>query len=268
MKTYMSPGNWYVQMLLAAADVKGIPQRATTMEEFILELKTVLEGVRVPMRPIEYLFEHSKFHLNCDGDWLEFGVFSGATINMAAKWRSKNCGPDAKVHGFDTFMGLPETWDRGENVSAIEKGAFNRNGSFPGVEPNVVLHKGLFADTLPGFIKEGRRRREETGKEDPGVSYMHVDCDLYTGASQSLLMNAPRMRPGMVLVFDELINYKGYRNHEMKALWEWLAVTGLHVHALAVMAPSKPIANGEAMVLNPPDDLGWLSQSVAFLVVP
>jgi hypothetical protein len=82
--------------------------------------------------------------------------------------------------------------------------------------------------------------------EDPGITYLHVDCDLYTGSSQALLLNAPRMRPGTVIIFDELINYPNYRDHEVKALWEWLSATGLHLRVIGVL----PANDQEAMILN------------------
>jgi hypothetical protein len=50
------------------------------MEDFILELKDVLEGVRISRRPIHYLFDKISFLLSCDGDWMEFGVFSGTLL--------------------------------------------------------------------------------------------------------------------------------------------------------------------------------------------
>lgn len=93
---------------------------------------------------------------------------------------------------------------------------------------------------------------------DPGISYMHIDCDLYAGASQALLMNAPRMQPGMILVFDDLINYKGYRENEIKALWEWLAATGFGLRPVAVFPSIDKKAEGAAMVADPPRDLGVL----------
>lgn len=59
-----------------------IPFQARTMEEFIIELKTVLEGNRVDMRPINYLFSRADFLLNCNGDWMEFGVFDGKKFRL------------------------------------------------------------------------------------------------------------------------------------------------------------------------------------------
>merc|ERR1712087_704292 len=54
------------------------------------------------------------------------------------------------------------------------------------------------------------------------VSFIHVDSDLYSSAISVLQLLTPRIQPGAVLVFDELINYPGFREGEMRALYEWL----------------------------------------------
>ena len=46
--------------------------------------------------------------------------------------------------------------------------------------------------------------------------------------------------PGCVLLFDDLINYPDYRDHEIKALWEWLDSTGRKVEVSNVNAPPEP----------------------------
>ena len=78
------------------------------------------------------------------GDWglnLEFGVFSGETINHMAKLR-----PDMKFTGFDSFEGLPEDMDTGEKL--VPAKVFDRGGEPPEVEDNVTLVKGWFDDTI------------------------------------------------------------------------------------------------------------------------
>ena len=43
---------------------------------------------------------------------MEFGVFRGDTINIAADYRKHYCEINPPpIFGFDTFEGLPETWD-------------------------------------------------------------------------------------------------------------------------------------------------------------
>ena len=101
------------------------------------------------------------------------------------------------------------------------------------------------------------------------ASYLHIDCDLYAGARDALALLSPLIRPGTVLVFDDLINYAAYRDHEAKALWEWLASTGLHVRVVGVKGPLPGAAGagGSAMELEPSTRHPHHQQSVAFLVV-
>ena len=46
--------------------------------------------------------------------------------------------------------------------------------------------------------------------------------------------------PGCVLLFVDLINYPDYRDHEIKALWEWLDSTGRKVEVSNAIAPPEP----------------------------
>ena len=48
---------------------------------------------------------------------------------------------------------------------------FSQDGKLPAVPPNVRLVPGLFADTLPGWLKE---RDAEAGGRMPNITYMHV----------------------------------------------------------------------------------------------
>ena len=93
--------------------------------------------------PLTYVFEHMKLKHKPDTLWLEFGVFSGKTINYISKFTNE------KVYGFDSFEGLPEKWRDG-----FDKGWFNTNGNLPTVNNNVELIKGWFHETLLSFIQE------------------------------------------------------------------------------------------------------------------
>ena len=47
-----------------------------------------------------------RLHAACDGDWMEFGVFTGGSVNKTALWRRRHCPRScAPVYGFDTFTG-------------------------------------------------------------------------------------------------------------------------------------------------------------------
>jgi hypothetical protein len=160
-------------------------------------------------------------------DWganLEFGVFSGTTINTLAKAR-----PDLHFHGFDSFEGLPEDWDMGQKNVKAE--AFDRKGELPEVEDNVTLWKGWFDDTVLKWI----------GKHaDQNISYLHVDCDIYSSTVTILENLNSRIKQGTIIRFDELacwrhvfgeasprgkanrVMYTTWKDHEWKAMNEWL----------------------------------------------
>lgn len=135
-----------------------------------------------------------------EGLWLEFGVYQGDSINFIAR-RARGV-----VVGFDSFEGLPALW-----TISYARGAFTLAGQLPRVEANVRLVKGLFAETLPPFLKE---------HPDLGVSLLHVDCDLYQSAKDVLLALGPRIHPGTVVVFDEFVTL--YPDDESRAFREFL----------------------------------------------
>lgn len=139
-----------------------------------------------------------------DGLYMEFGVYSGTTINHIASV------VPFTVHGFDSFQGLPEQWG---NVPA---GKFDRNGNLPEVRENVVLHVGWFDETLPKFLES----------HSDNAAFIHIDSDLYSSARTILELLRPRIVPGTVIVFDEFFNYPGWREHEYKAFQEFIATSG------------------------------------------
>lgn len=139
--------------------------------------------------------------------FLEFGVFSGNTINIISKYTPENI-----IYGFDSFEGLPEKWERTDNLNYFEKGYFNTNGNFPVVNKNVALIKGWFNETLPKFMKNN----------DRPISFLHIDCDLYSSTKCVFDIVKENIQNNCIIVFDELVNYGGFENGELKAFYEFI----------------------------------------------
>jgi predicted O-methyltransferase YrrM len=148
------------------------------------------------------LLTHALSMAKGDGLFLEFGVATGRTISHMAGLRR------SIIYGFDSFEGLPELWRSG-----FDEGAFA--GHPPSVPSNVTIVKGLFAETVPNFL---------VSHPDP-VSFLHVDCDLYSSTKCVFDLLAPRLNPGTVIVFDEYWNYPGWQQHEYKAFLEFIGQT-------------------------------------------
>lgn len=160
-------------------------------------------------KPISYVFERNL--VSDDGLWLEFGVFTGASINRIATWN-----PQHKVYGFDSFEGLPEHWE-GRTDHVMGKGTFNLGGNMPPVLENVELIKGWYQDSVPKFFSE---------HPEP-ISFMHIDSDIYSSAKIILNAAVPQIKNGCIIVFDEMVEYPGFHLHEWKAWWEFVDATNI-----------------------------------------
>ena len=109
------------------------------------------------------------------------------------------------------FVGLPEAWTPG-----ARKGAFDVKGKLPPVRKNVQLWPGFFEQTLPQFAEQVSER----------VSFLHIDCDLYSATKTVLDLLGDRLQPGCVIVFDEYFNYPDWKDGEYKAFAEYIAKSG------------------------------------------
>ncbi len=147
------------------------------------------------------LLEFALGQCTVDGLVMEFGVYRGASMSFIA------AHVDTAVHGFDSFEGLPEDWTYYQ-----KQGRFDLGGKPPMLDrPNIHLHKGRFNDTLPQFLST----------HSGPARFVHVDCDLYSSTRVVLDLLADRIVPGTILVFDEYLNYPGWREHEFRAFQEF-----------------------------------------------
>lgn len=123
---------------------------------------------------------------------------------------------------------MPEAW-----FGPLKKHALTTEGLLPPVRPNVSLIKGNFEQTLPPFVAA---HRHET------VSFMHLDSDLYSAARTVLTEMKDMLRPGTVIVFDELFNYPRWEEGEYKALMEFSAEANMAFEYLGYIRTGSQVA--------------------------
>jgi predicted O-methyltransferase YrrM len=162
-------------------------------------------GLETQREVLEYALSQTQV----PGHYLEFGVYTGGTTRFLARQIRKGRKGDGRIHGFDSFEGLPQAWS-GFNLGPA---AFSTGGKLPRVPANVVLHKGWFSETIPKWC----------GEVAGPVAFIHVDCDLYSSTVDVLEALRERMQPGTVIVFDEYFNYPNWEQHEFKAWREFVA---------------------------------------------
>ena len=124
------------------------------------------------------------------------------------------------------FSGLPEDWRTG-----FEKGVFAQ--PHPDVSENVELLQGLFVDTIPPFLSSTAHQN---------VSFIHIDCDLYSSTKTIFNLLGDRIVPGTVIVFDEYLGYPSWQQHEYRAFQEYVAANQVRYRYLGFASSHTSVA--------------------------
>ena len=139
--------------------------------------------------------------------YLEFGVYRGVSMRY---WSQALRHPESRLHGFDSFEGLPEDFDVG---GGYPRGRFSTGGVPPELDdPRVSFFKGWFQETLPLYELPGHE-----------VLVVNMDADLYSSTIFVLRHLREAFRPGTYLYFDDLSRPE----HEAKAFEEFMRESGL-----------------------------------------
>ena len=144
--------------------------------------------------------------------YLEFGVSRGWSMRY---WSGLLRHPEALLHGFDTFSGLPLPW-----LPTAGKGAFSTSGVRPNIsDDRITYFVGLFEETLPAYEWPEYERL-----------VVNIDADLYSSAVLVLSFIRERLEPGSYLYFDEF----HHRGDEMRAFDEFVSETGMRFRLVGV----------------------------------
>ena len=121
--------------------------------------------------------------------------------------------PEATLHGFDSFEGLPEDW------FPYRKGHFGVGGRMPEIDDaRVAFFKGWFEDVLPRYT---------VAPHD--VLVIAIDADLYSSTICVLRHLRPHITTGTFVYLDDM----SQPDHEPRALAEFMAESGLRFAAVA-----------------------------------
>jgi hypothetical protein len=146
-------------------------------------------GTRLRLPQVERLLREE--NLTGAITYLEFGVAAGQSFKW---WVEKNTDPGSRFVGFDTFTGLPEAW------GSMPEGTFDAGGTPPRMEDERChFEKGLFADTLPDFLKENDLEERLV---------VHLDADLYGPTLFVLTMLWPKLKKDDVLILGDFCSLR------------------------------------------------------------
>jgi hypothetical protein len=142
--------------------------------------------------------------------YLEFGVAEGASMRW---WSNALKNPEAVLHGFDSFEGLPE------DGGPWRQGDFDTHGQMPVInDPRVKFFKGWFDQVLPTYSVCPHE-----------VLVVNLDVDLYSSTIYVLRWLRPHLKPGALLYFDDM----SVVDHALRAFDEFTKESGLQFKAIA-----------------------------------
>jgi hypothetical protein len=141
--------------------------------------------------------------------YMEFGVHKGEATRY---WSKLLRNPNSKLHGFDSFEGLPESYNE------FPPGQFSLRGTVPQVDDDrVQFFKGWFSETLADYEMPPHE-----------VLILNLDADLYSSTIFVLKTLRKEIVAGTYLYFDEIYD----RSHELRAFDDFLRETGMRFRLL------------------------------------
>lgn len=168
-----------------------------------------------------YKFVNSEIK-NAAITYCEFGVFKGASIRY---WSKLNMNVNSEFIGFDTFSGLPESWDN--FTGGLQKGTFDTLGELPDIkDERVSFRKGLFQKTLPGFL---------ASYDSENLLVINIDADLYSSTLYVLTMSHKILKKGSIIIFDEFSSVL----HEFRAFEDYCSAYNVAFEVIAHTESAK-----------------------------
>lgn len=139
--------------------------------------------------------------------WAEFGVGNGNSSRQLCRLLDDR----GVLFLFDSWRGIPDRWELGEDIAhGPGSWTFSKIHSH---DDRLRFVDGWYKDTLPFRFPEQ-------------LGLINIDCDVYSSTRDVLYGCNEWIKNGTVIVFDELIGYKFYKDHEYRALNEWMRDTG------------------------------------------
>ena len=146
-----------------------------------------------------------------NGDYLEFGVYSGSSFCHSIRCckNNQNLNPNVlntKFYGFDSFSGFGKIADEDihpfytdsnfdTSFDQVNKRVRRISGGF-----EVKLIQGFFSDTLIN------------GAESMGINnsrIIFIDSDTYSSATEALNFCIPTIQEGTFIILDDFFSFKG-----------------------------------------------------------
>jgi len=146
-----------------------------------------------------------------EGDYLEFGVFTGSSFCHSIRCCKKleRLNPNVKnmkFYGFDSFRGFGELEKDDEHPFYQDE---NFATDVKAVEKRVrkVAGKTPF-ELVPGFFNESLKGGAESFNIKK-IKIIFIDSDTYSSAAEALTFCIPAVQEGSFIILDDFYSYRG-----------------------------------------------------------
>lgn len=179
-----------------------------------------------------------------EGDYLEFGVYSGQSFSLAYRliknsfiesfspsiWNSEEDCKERKelwnkmrFIAFDSFQGLPAPKGLDKLSSDFTEGKYanTRNNFMKNITASGVPIEKV--KIIPGWFKDSLNQETIRKEGLKNAAIIHIDSDLYESAVLILEFIKPILVDGTIIIFDDWFMFRGNPAlGEQKAFYEWL----------------------------------------------
>lgn len=216
------------------------------------------------LEAIDRSFEYVRAN-GTSGDYLEFGVFKGASLLHAQKVADQLGLDEMRFIGFDSFQGLPPQPDQLKEMFY--------EGQYSCAEQQVrawLSQHGADWKRLtlvPGFYEDALTSQKKNELRLTKCAVAMLDCDIYSSTKVALTWIDDIVEPGSIVIFDDWNAYgdderswldgqrKAMREHQRTSRWVFNELfryaEGLRGGRAFICARAKASASSAAAVSGP-----------------
>lgn len=180
-------------------------------------ISTVIAGINpAVIHNLEKYYTLKKVHYlsaieDIEGDYLEFGVFTGSSFchSIRCCQKTQKLNPNVlrtKFYGFDSFSGFGEIADDDVHPFYTDE---NFSTSLTAVEKRVSkAAKNVDYRLIPGFFSETL----SGGPDSFGIKkakIIFIDSDTYSSASEAFIFCSSIIQEGVFIILDDFYSYRG-----------------------------------------------------------
>jgi O-methyltransferase len=153
-----------------------------------------------------------------EGDYLEFGVFTGSSFCHSIRCckklvRLNSKTRNTKFYGFDSFAGFGDLKEGDKHPFYTDE---NFATSLAAVNSRVLrVAAGRQFKLIPGFFSDSLKNGAgQLGIEKSRIIF--IDSDTYSSANEALTFCIPTIQEGTFVVLDDYYSYRGSESRGVK----------------------------------------------------